>query len=106
MVLSINKTFLWHLFAGSRGGVMRMRIINEIVKQPMNANQLTKKLKIDYKTARHHLGVLLKNKMIQNNKNKGKYASTYHISGILESNMFEFSLIWAKFNKSKLASKN
>ena len=101
MVISINKYLLWHLFAGTRGGLMRMKVIKLLERRPLNANQLTKEMKIDYKTARHHLKVLMKNRLIQNISidDKNKYGATYHLSGIMESSIETFNEIWEKVNK-------
>ncbi len=49
---------LWWLFVGSRGGEMRLRIVEEILKGPANANQLAERLNVNYRTVRHHLDVL------------------------------------------------
>ena len=63
----IMKTILWWLIAGSKGGINRARIIKELHDRPYNANQLTEKLDLDYKTVRHHLKVLLENRIIESN---------------------------------------
>jgi len=100
MVFKINKYLLWHLFAGTRGGVMRMRIVKELENRPMNANQITELLRIDYKTTRHHLRVLCNNKLVQNAIQEGsKYGAVYHLSGIMQTNMDTFNEIWVKVNK-------
>lgn len=80
-----------------------MKIIKELESEPMNANQLTKNLGIDYKTTRHHLKVLVQNKMVM--KEGGKYGETYRISGILEEHRQIFEEIWEKVNKSEKGKK-
>ncbi|MCI0557614.1 MAG: winged helix-turn-helix domain-containing protein, partial [Nitrososphaera sp.] len=52
------KRLLWFLFAGSRGGENRIRIIDLLKSQPYNMNQLAEALGIDYKAVQHHVGVL------------------------------------------------
>ncbi len=49
---------LWYLFAGTRGGENRVRIVRELDDRPRNANQLADELDIDYNTVRHHLDML------------------------------------------------
>lgn len=58
------KRLLWWLLAGFAGGINRGRILEELFSQPRNANDLAKVLNLDYKTIRHHLGVLDKNNLI------------------------------------------
>jgi len=44
------KKILWWLIAGTKGGINRARIIIELHERPYNANQLSEKLELDYKT--------------------------------------------------------
>ncbi len=92
------KRLLWFLFAGSRGGLNRMRLISTIKEKPLNANQLAKELKLDYKAIQHHIAVLEKNNMI--NRAGEKYGVTYFISTFLEVNMESFDEIVKKLDKS------
>ena len=93
------KRLLWWLLAGSTGGLNRARIINALDERPYNANQLTEKLKLDYKTVRHHLEVLEENDMIT--ASGKKYAKMYFISPLLEENMEVFSSIWEQIGKNE-----
>ena len=61
---------------------------------PLNANQLAQKLEMDYKTVRHHLRVLLKNRMVTE-VGEG-YGAMYFVSPELEQNYDEFLTIWDK----------
>ena len=58
------KYLLGWLIAGTRGGPTRAKIIEQLKETPQNANQLATFVKMDYKTMRHHLEVLQKNKII------------------------------------------
>lgn len=49
---------LWYVFASTRGGENRARILRAVDDQPRNANRLAEELDLDYTTVRHHLGVL------------------------------------------------
>lgn len=89
---------LWYLLAGSSGGVMRARILLELKKRPANAHQITKKLKIDYKTARYHLDLLAKSGVLDI-INKEKYGSLYIHSAQLEANWSQFDSIWKTIGK-------
>ena len=78
------KYLLGWLIAGTRGGPTRARIIEALNKTPQNANQLATLLKMDYKTMRHHLKVLEKNRMLTSIGDR--YGATYFLSQTLEDN--------------------
>ncbi len=94
-----SKRLLWFVFAGSRGGLNRLRLIQIIKEKPLNANQLAKELKLDYKAIQHNVKVLEKNNIIT--KVGEKYNVTYFISTFLEVNMDTFNEIAEKLDKSK-----
>ncbi len=94
-----SKRLLWFLFAGSRGGLNRLRIVNVLKETPLNANQLAKELGLDYKAIQHHIRVLEKNNIIT--RAGEKYGVTYFISTFLEVNMESFDEIVQKLEKSK-----
>ncbi len=93
------KRLLWFVFAGSRGGLNRLKIISKLKNYPFNINQLAKEMSLDYKAIQHHIRVLEKNNMIT--KIGEKYAVTYFISTFLEVNMETFEEIEGKLDKSK-----
>ena len=93
------KRLLWFVFAGSRGGLNRLKIISKLKENPFNTNQLAKELGLDYKAIQHHIRVLEKNNMIT--KIGEKYNVTYFISTYLEVNMEAFEEIEGKLDKSK-----
>jgi DNA-binding transcriptional ArsR family regulator len=92
------KRLLWFLFAGSRGGDNRIRIIDLLKEHPYNINQLAEALRLDYKAVQHHITVLEKNNVI--NKMGEKYGILYFISNYLEANIDAFNDI-----KSKIKTK-
>ena len=92
------KNLIWYIFAATRGGEMRAKIISSIIKKPRNANQLAKDLKVDYKTIKHHLRVLYENRMVIA-VNKESYGAVYFISSLMEENMNTFKEIWKGFGK-------
>jgi len=93
------RRLLWFVFAGSRGGLNRLKIISQLKKNPLNTNQLANKLGLDYKAIQHHIRVLEKNNMIT--KVGEKYGVTYFISTFLEVNMETLEEIERKLDKSK-----
>jgi DNA-binding transcriptional ArsR family regulator len=92
------KYLLGWLILGTRGGLSRAKIIKTLKETPQNANQLANLLELDYRTIRHHLEVLEKNRMITS-AGEG-YGITYFLSPAMEENydLFEEILkkIWKK----------
>ena len=94
------KRLLWFLFAGSRGGETRIRIIDLINERPHNMNQLAEVLGVDYKAVQHHIGVLEKNNMVT--RIGEKYGVLYFISNYLEANIEAFNEVKAAIDKKNL----
>jgi DNA-binding transcriptional ArsR family regulator len=63
----------------------------------MNANQLAERLEMDYKTVRHHLKVLLQNRMIVE-QGEG-YGTMYFVSPELEQHYQDFMGIWERIGR-------
>jgi DNA-binding transcriptional ArsR family regulator len=91
------KHLLLWLIEGSRGGVNRGRIIEAIKAEPLNANQLCNLLGVDYRTIRHHLDILEKNKLIT--AVGEHYGKVYFVSQELEQNYEDFVEIWERIDK-------
>ena len=91
------KYLLGWLIAGTRGGPTRAKIILILKETPQNANQLATLLKMDYKTMRHHLEVLEKNRIITSVGDR--YGETYFRSQPLEDNYVWFEEILKKIGK-------
>ena len=95
-VRSLRYLLGW-LIAGTRGGPTRAKIIIALKESPQKANQLATLLKMDYKTMRHHLEVLEKNKMLT--LIGDRYGATYFLSQTLEDNYAIFEEISSKIGK-------
>jgi DNA-binding transcriptional ArsR family regulator len=78
------KYVLGWLIAGTRGGLTRAKIIDALKESPRNANQLATLLGMDYRTMRHHLKVLEKNRIITS-AGEG-YGTTYFLTQVMEEN--------------------
>ena len=91
------RSLLWYLFAGSKGGDNRIRIIDLLRERPYNINQLAEALGLDYKAIRHHITVLEKNNLVS--KMGQKYGVLYFISHYLEANIESFNEIRSKIQK-------
>ena len=93
------KYLLGWLIAGTRGGVTRSKIIETLKENPQNANQLASLLGMDYRTIRHHLKVLKKNRIITSAGNG--YGITYFLSPEMEENYGLFEEIMNKLWKKQ-----
>jgi len=91
------KYLLGWLIAGTKGGPTRAKIIGTLKETPQNANQLANLLGMDYRTIRHHLEVLEKNRIITS-AGEG-YGKTYFLSPALEENYALFEEILKKMWK-------
>jgi len=94
---TVVRRIIWWVFTGNRGGPNRGRIVIALKEKPSNANQLAQRLGMDYKTVRHHLSVLTKNRLILE-VGEG-YGAMYFISPELEQNYNEFLMIWEKIGR-------
>jgi predicted transcriptional regulator len=79
---SIEQTMYW-LLAGSKGSLNRIRILQTLERKPMNLNELSKATGMNYKTAQHHIELLLENNLLIAKGNK--YGQVYFISDLLKS---------------------
>jgi predicted transcriptional regulator len=91
------KRLLRYLFAGSKGGDNRIKIIDLLKVRPYNINQLSKALGLDYKAIQHHTKVLEKNNLVS--RMGEKYGVLYFISNYLDVNMEVFDEIKSKIKK-------
>jgi DNA-binding transcriptional ArsR family regulator len=92
------KQIVYYLFVGTRGGETRAVIVKTLKQQPLNAHQLSRVLRLDYKTIQHHLRILLDNNIITA-VNRGKYGAVYFVSPEMEAVWKDFREIWEKVGK-------
>ena len=76
---------LWFLFAGTRGGDNRIKILDLLIKNPLNINKISEELQLDYKRIQHHISILNKNNLVT--KMGDKYGILYFISNYMEKNI-------------------
>lgn len=74
---------LWYVLASSRGGPSRVRIIRALDERPRNANELADAVDLDYTTVRHHLDVLMENKIVT--RSGDEYAAVYLFTDQVET---------------------
>jgi DNA-binding transcriptional ArsR family regulator len=102
-VRSLKHT-LWHVLAGTKGGITRIEIIELLRDRPYNTNQLHEKLHLDYKTVQHHLRVLVNGNVIATDDDH-KYGSMYFLSPLFEGNIHLFEEILEKIGKKQINRK-
>lgn len=90
-----SDNILWHLIAGTKGGPNRLQILFLLSSSPYNANQLTKDLKLDYKTVKHHLEILVENGLVNVSKEK-KYGELYYLTNFAREKLKIFEKAWEK----------
>ena len=74
-----------------------MKILDEILKNPKNANQLSKMLNLNYTTIIHHTNIMQEHKFITKNKfNKTYY---FHPTDKLIKNLDEYYFIKEEMDK-------
>jgi len=73
------------VFTGMGGRYTRLRIICAITENPINAQELSKKLSLDYKTIIHSIDVLEKNNLII--REGAGYGDVFFPSDIISSNL-------------------
>ncbi len=73
------RSLLWYVLAGTRGGPNRIRILEELRTRPHNAHQLATAVGLDYRTTRHHLGLLERNGLVLRPLGT-TYASPYELA--------------------------
>ena len=66
---------------------------------PSNANQLSELLELDYKTIRHHLGVLVEHEIVV--KQGSGYGTVYFLSTLMDENFENFKEIWVQIGKRR-----
>jgi DNA-binding transcriptional ArsR family regulator len=91
------RRVLLYLISATRGGPVRAVIIRTLKEEPMNVNQLAQRLGHDYSTIKHHLDVLMENKLVE--PAGGKYGQLYFLSSTLLENYGDFLEILGKVGK-------
>jgi len=93
------KMLLWSTFAGSKGCINRVKIVTQLRETPLNTNQISDQLGLDYKVVERHLGILDNNGLVI--KVGNRYGETYFLSTLLESNLNLFDEVANKANNCK-----
>ena len=92
------RKLLEYLIAGTRGGLTRAKIIHALMESPQNAHQLSQLLSLDYTTVRHHLDVLVENRLLV--VQGEHYGQLFQVSPELKADYSIFTEIWNRVQTS------
>ena len=95
-----TKRLFWFVFAATRGGANRIRIISHLRNMPSNTHRLAKEMGLDYKAVQHHLKTLEKNNLVT--KVGSNYGVTYFPSVLFEDGEAVFDEIVSKLNQKSV----
>lgn len=95
------KMLFWSIFVGSKSCINRVKIVLQLKQTPLNTNQLSVLLGLDYKVVEHHLEILEKQNLVEEVGHE--YGSIYILTTKLESN---FNLLNEVVGKSKNCNEN
>lgn len=87
-----------YVFAGSRGGATRTRIVASVLDDGKNTHQIAKELGMDYKTIEYNLRVLSKHKFVVSGEGYGKL---WHPSKNLRASEGQFRDIMGRLKVGK-----
>jgi predicted transcriptional regulator len=88
------RHIMWYTFIGTKGGHARINIVKILREKPHNAHQLSKKLKVDYRTILHHLKILRENQFVS--PQGKKYGELYFLTELFENEIKTFDEIMEK----------
>ncbi len=92
-----TKKLFWFIFAATRGGMTRIRIISHLRNMPSNTHKLAKEIGLDYKSIQHHLRTLEQNNLVT--KVGNNYGVTFFPSVLFEDGEAVFDEIVDKLEK-------
>ena len=93
------KMLFWSVFAGSKSCINRVKIVLKIKQTPLNTNQLSERLGLDYKVVERHLEILENHNLVT--KIGSNYGTTYFLSPLLKSNLNLFDEVADKSKNCK-----
>ena len=96
---TFNNKELNTLLLGRKGGPTSIRIIDAILERPLNAYQLSKLLKLDYKTITYHVTLFCESDFLI--KEKEGYGPLFYPTKKLLDNINEYEKIKKIMKKTR-----
>lgn len=93
------KRLLLYMFTGTRGGFTRLRIIHLLSKTPMNINQISVEMGLDYKAIQHHISSLERNNLVD--RIGERYGVLFCLSNYLEANILALNDVVQKLERQQ-----
>jgi len=92
-----TKKLFWFMFAGTKGGMNRIKIMLHLQNNPTNTHKLSQEVGMDYKGVQHHLKVLTQNNLVT--KVGSNYGGVYFPSELFEGNKAVFDEVVTRLSK-------
>ena len=94
----MDRKLLWWIFGVTKGGAVRAEIVNMLHERPSNANQIARRLNLDYTTVRYHLNILLKHGIVETSGHT--YIVMYFLTDTMLEHWDEFLEIYRRVSRS------
>jgi predicted transcriptional regulator len=89
---------MWHIFAATKGGTKRIKIIELLRRRPYNSHQLSRELGVDYRTILHHMKILVDNQIVMSDEKK--YGEMFFLTEIFVNEIGTFEEIMNKLGNN------
>lgn len=96
---AVLKRVFFLSIAGTRGGPVRLAILEMLAKNGKNINQIANEMKLDYKTVQHHMRVLERSSFVS--KKMVKNENVYTLSELIKSNAEVMKTLSGRLGKDK-----
>ncbi|MFH1448705.1 MAG: winged helix-turn-helix domain-containing protein [Candidatus Micrarchaeota archaeon] len=97
--MDAKTRLLFWLLNATKGGPTRVKVLRNLNKTPMNIRQLALSIDMDYKTVQAHIGLLMKNEILDMQGNG--YGAIYFVSTEWEDNDYLKKMIGGNKNGKK-----
>ncbi len=86
----MNKKLLWWIFAVTKGGTVRAKIVKRLRDRPSTTSQLAREFNLTYQDIRYHLRILKEHNLVESSNTS---IAVYFVTDEMERNWDEFMRI-------------